>query len=84
MLEIAQAKPAPLFLDRDPVQPELAHLRPQLDRETVVGVNLGGDRRDLVGREPPRCIADRVGHFAKVEIEAGHVAHQDTPVGLRA
>ena len=49
MLEIAEAEPAILLLDRDPVQPELAHLRPQMPREFVLLVDLGGDRRDLVG-----------------------------------
>ena len=71
MLEIAEAEPAILLLDRDPVQPELAHLRPQLAREFVRLVDLGGDRRDLVGGEALGRLADRVGHFAEVEIESG-------------
>ena len=71
MLEIAEAEPAPFLLDGDAVQPELAHLRPQMPREFVLLVDLGGDRRDLVGREALGRVADRVGHFAEVEVEAG-------------
>ena len=76
MLEIAEAKPAIFLLDGDPVEPELAHLRPQVAREFVLLVDLGGDRRDLVAREPLGRVADRVGHFAEVEFKSlfGHVA----------
>ena len=74
MFEIAEAEPAKFLLDRDPVKPELAHLRPQVAREFVALVDPGGDRRDLVAGEPLRGVADRVRHFAKVEIESllGH------------
>ena len=51
MLEVAQAEAAVFLLDGDAVQAELAHLRPQLAREPVLGVDLGGERRDLVGGE---------------------------------
>ncbi len=74
MLEIAEAEAAILFRDGDPVQPELAHLRPQIAREFVLLVDLGGDRRDLLAREPLGGFADRVGHFAEFEIEGG-LAH---------
>ena len=82
MLEIAEAEPAILLLDGDAVQPELAHLRPQLAREFVGLVDLGGDRRDLVGGEALRRLADRVGHLAEVEIEAGF-GHCASPVRRR-
>ena len=48
MREIAHAGAAVFLLDRDAVQAERAHLGPQLDRETVGPVDLGGERRDLV------------------------------------
>ena len=57
MLEIAEAEPALFLLDGDAVQPELAHLRPQLAREPVLLVDLRGDRRDLVGGEALRCVS---------------------------
>ena len=42
--------------------------------EFVGLVDLGGDRRDLVGGEALRRLADRVGHLAKIEVEGG-LAH---------
>src|SRR5205814_822267 len=63
-----------LLLDGDPVQPELTHLGPQVARKLVRGVDLRGDRLDLVLGKAPRRLADRVGHLAEVEIECrfGH------------
>src|SRR5258708_5655555 len=71
MLEIAEPEPAPFLLDGDAVQSELAHLRPQALREFVFFVDLGGNGRDLLAREPLGGFADRIGHFAEVEIESG-------------
>ena len=71
MLDIAEPEAAILLLDRDPVQPKLTHLRPQMPREFVRRVNLGSDRLDLVLGETPRRFADRVGHLAEVEIQSG-------------
>ena len=71
MLEIAEAEAAIVLLDGDPVQAELAHLRPQLRRELVRLVDFGGDRRDLLAGEPLGRLADRVGYLAEFEIEAG-------------
>ena len=54
MLEIAEAEPA-VFLGRsDPVQPERAHLRPEVAGELVVAVDGGRARRDLLVREIAR------------------------------
>jgi hypothetical protein len=76
--------PAIFLLDGDPVEPELAHLRPQVAREFVLLVDLGGDRFDLVFGKPPRGLADRVGHFAEAEIESGvgHVRVSCSPEPL--
>src|SRR5438105_14336292 len=71
MLEIAEAKSAILLLHGDAVEPELTHLRPQVARELVSRVDLGGDRVDLVLGEAPRRLADRVGHFAQAKVETG-------------
>ncbi len=75
MLQIAEPEPAILLGDRDPVQPERAHFRPELGREPVLRVDPRGQRRDPLAREPPRRVADRIGHLAQFEIEAqlGHV-----------
>ena len=70
MLQIAEPKPAIFLGDRDPVQAERAHFRPQLDREPVLRVDPRGERRDPLARETLGGIADRIGHLAKVEIEA--------------
>src|SRR4051794_6956182 len=69
MLEIAETEAAIFLADGDAVQPKLAHLRPQMAREFVLGVDLGSDRFDLVLGKAARRFADRIGHFAEVEIE---------------
>ena len=68
MLDIAKAETAPLLLDRDPVQPKFAHLRPKLDRKAVLSVDFGCQRRDSVGREALSGLADGIGHLAEVEV----------------
>src|SRR5437868_742322 len=75
MLEIAKPEAAILFLDGDPVEAEFAHLRPKLAREFVLLVDLGGQRRDLLAREALGRLADRVGHFAELEIEHRGLRH---------
>ena len=76
MLEVAETETAILLFDRNPVQAELAHLRPEVLREFVLLVDLRGDRRDLVAGEALRRFADRVRHFAQVEFEPafGHAS----------
>ena len=69
MLEIAEAGAAIFLLDRDAVQAERADLRPEVARELVGAVDLGGARRDLVGGEVGDRLADGVGGLAEVEIE---------------
>ena len=72
VLEVAQPRAAILLLDGDAVQAELAHLRPQLAREAVGLVDLGGDRRHLVGGETLDLLAQGVGGLAQTEIERRH------------
>ena len=72
VLEIAEARAAILLLDGDAVQAELAHLGPQLAREAVGLVDLGGDRRHLVGGETLDLVAQGVGGLAQTEIERRH------------
>ncbi len=69
VLEIAEPGAAEFLLDRDPVQPQRTHARPQLARKPVVAVDLGGDRRDLVGGERAHGVAELVGGLAEVEVE---------------
>ncbi len=69
MLQIAEAKPAPLFLDRNPVQAQLAHLGPQLAGEFIGAVDLRRQGRDLVGGEARGHVADLIRSLAEVEIE---------------
>jgi hypothetical protein len=82
VLEIAQAEAAELFLHRDAVQAELAHLGPQLAREFVGAVDLLGQRRNAVGREAGGGLADRVGGLAEAEIQSGGGSVRDHAEGL--
>ena len=76
MVEIAEPQPAPFFLHGDPVQPQLAHRRPQLvAREPVLGVSARGQRRDLLIGKAARRLADHHGAFGQGEIEVGGGAH---------
>jgi hypothetical protein len=44
VLEVAEPGAAPVLLDRDAMQAERAHLRPELAREAVAAIDLGGER----------------------------------------
>ena len=69
MREIAHPGAAIFFLDRDAVQAERAHLGPQLDREAVGPVDLGGERRDpVLGKAADRC-PQHVDLRAEIKIE---------------
>ncbi len=69
MLEIAEAQAAVFLRRGDPVQPQRAHLRPEIAREEIVAVDRRGARRDLPVTEGPRALADHLGAVAEVEIE---------------
>ena len=71
MAEIAESEAAVFLRRGDPVQPERAHLGPQVARKAVVAVDLGGARRNLVVGEGARRFADQIRGFAEVEIERG-------------
>src|SRR5690606_33584933 len=69
VLEIAEARAPVFLLDRNAVQTERAHARPELTWESVGPVDLGGNGRDLVGRERTDRVAKLVGCLAEIEIE---------------
>ena len=69
MRQIPHAGAAVFLLDRDAVQPERAHLGPQLDRETVGAVDLGGNRRDPVLGEIAHRRAQQVDLGAEIMVE---------------
>ncbi len=69
MLEIAEPGAAILLLDGNAVQAERADFRPEIPRELVALVDLGGARRDLVAGEILHGFADGVRGFAEIEIE---------------
>ena len=75
MFEVAEREPAIFLLDGDAVQAEFAHRRPEIAREPVLGVDLRGERRDLVGGETLRRLADHVGGLTEPEIEPGVVIY---------
>jgi hypothetical protein len=72
VFEIAEARSAELLLDGDAVQAELAHLWPQLTREAVGPVDLGGDRCHLGRGEALDLVAQRVGGLTQAEVERRH------------
>src|SRR5690349_4136670 len=69
MLEIAEPRPAPFLVHRDAEQTELAELRPQIARERVAFVDLGGARRDAVLRKSADAVAQHVDVGAETETE---------------
>ncbi len=69
VFEIAQARAAIFLLDGDAVQAERSDFGPEVARELVAAVDLGGARRDLVLRERMHRLADRIRGFAEVEVE---------------
>src|SRR5947209_6070153 len=71
MFEIAETGAAKLFFDRDSVQADRTHFRPEVARELVGAVDLGGARRNLILGEITCGRADHLGGLAEVEVEAG-------------
>src|SRR6516164_1208850 len=79
MREIAHTGAAILFLDGDPVQPERAHLRPQLDREAVGAVDFRSNRSDPVLGEAANRGPQHVDLRTEVKIERGKPRVLHTP-----
>src|SRR5215831_11756413 len=69
MREVAHAGAAILLLDGDAEEPERTHLRPQLDREAVGPVDLGGERRDMVLGKAAHRRSQHVDLRAEVKVE---------------
>src|SRR6266702_4315617 len=69
MLEIAEAGSAIFLFHRDAMQAERSNFGPEVARELVAAVDLGGARRDLVLREGMHRLANRIRGFTQVEIE---------------
>ena len=76
MFQIAKAKPAILFFNRQAVQAKFAHCRPKLvSGEPILSIDLCRKRGDLVGRKAVGGFADHFRIFAKREVKCGKVAH---------
>jgi hypothetical protein len=54
------------------MQAQRAELLPQIGRELVVAVDVGGARRDLLGREALHAVAQHVDGFAEPKAQAGY------------
>ena len=85
MLEITEPRTAEFLLDCDAVQPEFAHFLPKMSRKLVRSINFGGNWRDLVGGERTDCVANLIGHFAKIKIktwssDSGIIIHSSNEV----
>src|ERR1700754_3031431 len=83
MLEIAEARAAIFFLDRDAVQAERAHLGPQIAREFIAAVDVVGTRRDAVTGEVAHRLAQHVDIRPKAEIEARPGIGDHAPPSIR-
>src|SRR5713101_7716306 len=71
MREVAHAGAAICLLDGDAVETKRAHFRPQLDRETIGPVDLGGERRDTIFGKAAHRRAQHVDLRTEIEIEGG-------------
>ena len=72
VLKIAQARATIFLRDRDAVQAKIAHLGPQLAREAVGLVELGGNRRHFGRGKALNLVAQCVGGLAQTEVEGWH------------
>src|ERR671939_1980985 len=81
MLQGTEPGAAIVLLDRDAVEPEFAHLRPEVAREDIGSIDLVGPRRDHIGREVAYRAAQHVGGLAEIEVEARDVVapHEALP-----
>ena len=80
MGEVAHAEPAVFLGHGDSQQADLAHLRPQLHREGVGAVDLGGQRLHLLLRPAMGRVADRLDVLAERESQGG-VEHGASSLG---
>jgi hypothetical protein len=67
--EVAHVAAAVLLLHRDAEQAHVAELAPQVGREFVVAVDLGGARRDFLLAHLVNRVAQHVDVFAEAEVE---------------
>jgi hypothetical protein len=75
--EVAEAGPAVFLVDGHAEQAERAELAPEVHRELVRPVDLGGPRRDLGGRELAHRIAQHPDGLAEGEIEGRKTREDD-------
>src|SRR4029077_16895325 len=69
MGQIPHASTTVLLLHRDPVEPELSHLCPQISRKSIFAIDRLGPWRDFVITKSANRLAQLVDLKAKVEIE---------------
>ncbi len=77
MFEITKAQAAEFLFDRDAVQAELAHPRPEVARKNIGAIDLGRPWGNLLLREGRGRGANLVGGLAKGEIEAKRVCDHE-------
>src|SRR3546814_17450167 len=72
MFQIAEPESAPLLLDRDAVEAEFAHRRPQfIAWKPVLAIGAVGERSDLFVGEARGGLADHIGGFYERESTLG-------------
>src|SRR5208282_3690459 len=79
MGEITHLRAAVLLLHGDPEQAQIAHLLPEVGRELVAAVDLGGARRNFGGGELLHRGAQHVDGLAEMKIERRKVRHGQCP-----
>jgi hypothetical protein len=73
MREITQAGAPEIFLYGDPEEAEVAELRPQLAREAILPIDVGGKRRDAFRGKLRHGGAQGVDVFSESEVEVLHL-----------
>ncbi len=74
MRQVAEVRTAVLAADGDAQQAQFTELGPQITRELVVLIYLGGPGGNPVGRESAYCCAQQVEVFAQAKIEFKHLS----------
>src|SRR5581483_5749021 len=73
---IAEPGAAPFLFDGNAQKSQCPQLRPQIAREAIGAVDLGGTRRDLVLREIAHRVAQHFEVAAKTEIKSRQAVRQ--------
>src|SRR5690606_19299534 len=80
VFQVAEARAAVVFLHRDAMEAEFAHLRPEVAREAILAVDLRRQRRDFARGKGRDALAQHVRGFTKIEIQAWQAVGDHLPL----